>query len=610
MTTVGSLAYGIVANTSNFTVGVAGTKAELRDLKAAFLASQSPVERYSSAIEHLEGLAAKFPEKGEALRRTIGQMRTEMSQAQFASSALGQAMSKVGIVVDPVSASFRAFQMASGLVTSALHAMERASAAVFTEMERLNEVSQKAKNLGISSGSLVGLRGAAEDLGNVKDERFDNSLAKFGENIGQAAMDRAGPAFDALQRLGIDAKELSGLSLDKAFLRLADALQKVDNIDERLALSKGLLGKGGAELASALAAGGDEIRRLSEEQQKLSQTKFIDDTSIKDAIASVRDLKDGLQGVVSITASEFAPVVADVSKELTAALMGASGEGKEFRSAISDLATSVARLTDRLEAAASALNTINPLGSGVGSQITSTAIRAGLQGVPGGGLLTSGYDAASTLGGLALSPGDGPGRHEAALAKAREALEINKQSAEVERQTEIAARASEAEEKAAKAAALKADEEQFAEWERQTRAHLRDIKLEEDARAKQYHEAQQFAESLKTPSEKLGDQLEQLKEWSTNGFLDPETLAKGIDNLQGKAKAMLPPEIRDITPQSVQAVRAGSVEALRAQYNGKGGTSEKQLEEQRKQRQEQERATKFLEDIAKALPAAVVMEAS
>ncbi len=79
MTTVGSLAYSIVANTQQFTAGIAASKSELRTLKDAFLASQTVTERYSAAIEHLENLAAKFPEKAEGLRRTIAAMRTEMA---------------------------------------------------------------------------------------------------------------------------------------------------------------------------------------------------------------------------------------------------------------------------------------------------------------------------------------------------------------------------------------------------------------------------------------------------------------------------------------------------------------------------------------------------
>jgi hypothetical protein len=84
--TVGSLAYSIVANTQNFTAGVAASKAELKTLKDAFLASQTPTERFSMAIEHLESLAQKFPEKGEGIRRTIARMREEMTAGAAATT--------------------------------------------------------------------------------------------------------------------------------------------------------------------------------------------------------------------------------------------------------------------------------------------------------------------------------------------------------------------------------------------------------------------------------------------------------------------------------------------------------------------------------------------
>jgi hypothetical protein len=94
MTTVGSLAYSIVANTQNFTAGLTASRAELKTLKDAFIAGQTPTERYSMAIQHLQDLAQKFPAKAEGINRTIHKMREEMAGGFHAGAEGGDELSE------------------------------------------------------------------------------------------------------------------------------------------------------------------------------------------------------------------------------------------------------------------------------------------------------------------------------------------------------------------------------------------------------------------------------------------------------------------------------------------------------------------------------------
>src|SRR5690242_74667 len=78
--TVGTLAYQVVGNTAGLTAGLTATRSELKTLKAAFMESQTPVERYGMAVNELERLAQKFPEKADQIRRSIAAMNDEIAK--------------------------------------------------------------------------------------------------------------------------------------------------------------------------------------------------------------------------------------------------------------------------------------------------------------------------------------------------------------------------------------------------------------------------------------------------------------------------------------------------------------------------------------------------
>src|SRR5947209_2442702 len=136
MVTVGSLAYSISADTQKFTTGIVASRAELRQLKDAFLASQTPTERYSMAIEHLEELAHKFPAKAGVLHQTIHQMQHEMEHATPSAQFFHHAMEHLGIVFDPVSAGMKAFEFG---LESVHKGLELASEAVHAVGERMEQ---------------------------------------------------------------------------------------------------------------------------------------------------------------------------------------------------------------------------------------------------------------------------------------------------------------------------------------------------------------------------------------------------------------------------------------------------------------------------------------
>lgn len=301
MTTVGSLAYSIVANTQQFTAGIVASKSELRTLKDAFISTQTPTERFSQSIDHLTDLAQKFPAKADVINRSIAQMRGEMAKAEFDASRFGQVWNKLGFNIDPVNIAMRASSAAFGAVRDGV-------GAVIGQIEELRRLSHKADLLGVPERMLIGLSEAAEKLSGTDLPAFEAAFTKMSSNIASAAMGE-GDAGGALARLGLDPRSLSGKRADEQFLAVADALQKVQNAGERLALSKTILGKGSVELASTLAAGGDAIRRIADEEIRASQIDVVNVERIKEAHNALDDLGDTVKGLKNNLASAAAPAV-------------------------------------------------------------------------------------------------------------------------------------------------------------------------------------------------------------------------------------------------------------------------------------------------------------
>jgi hypothetical protein len=578
VTTVGSLAYSIAASTQNFTAGVAGSRQELKLLKQAFLESQSPAEKFSAAIAHLESLAQKFPDKAGPLNATIAKMRAEMTAANKPANMLGDIMGRLPIVVDPVSAAFQGANMAAGLFRSSLDTLADVASDVHDRMGELDETAKKARSLGISGADLIALRGAAQNIGGVAAEAFDSAFTTFTNRMAQAAIDGSGEAAKALERIGLSAGELSGITPTEAFLRVADAIEKVENPAERLHLAYQLLGKSGTELATTLAAGDEEIRKVMADVNELSQAEFIDFAGIEAANDATARLGAQFDGILNLLASEFAPLVDKIATDLSGGFSDATKQGEGLRDIIQLTALTTAALIDELEMLAPA---VAPL------QNVATFVSSAL-----GGLGAIGAEA---LSGAAAAQGGGSNlaamrqrqldlinqsRKGPTVAEIKQQEDTKAKAREAAKAAEDAKRAEDAKEKARKAAEAKELAEQVEAQKRQMEAARR----AEDALIKEHERAY---EATRTPAEKLRNELEDLERLRGTGLSD-QVFFRSLLDLRERATT----GIADASPKTVAAIRAGSLEALRI-----GTEKNPALDEAKKQTRQQEEMTRVLGEI-------------
>lgn len=562
MTTVGSLAYSIVANSQQFTAGVAASKSELRTLKDAFVASQSSTERFSQSIDHLTQLATKFPDKAETINRAIAKMRGEMKQAQFDASTLGQVWGRLGFNIDPVNLAFTAGSTAIRAGAAAFDMAKQAAEGVVNQIEHLNQLGHRADLVGVPLRSMIGLSEAAEKLSGTDLPTFEAAFTKMAGNIAEAAMDPEGSGAKALDRLGLDPTKLSAMRPDEQFLAIADALQKVENVGERLALSKTILGKGGVELASTLAAGGDAIRAIADEEIRASQIDFVQLDKIKEAHQAMDDLGDTIKGAANVAASEFAPVVTDISASLTSA----TGSGEELRATIHGLADVTQNWVHGIKEGASAFQTL--------SSYIPQSLRDYASGV------------STAMGVTAQLSRDNPA-------------------------TQAAVKASESKDAADKAAAFHAmeikaelDLASAVEYANKKRAdevekigHAFSTMID-GVNKEIADKGKQIADSLKTPAEKLKDDLFELQDSFRLGAISRDVYDRGLSDIRDKAEAMS--DINKPEKGITSAVYSASSAGIAARF-GTQGTDEKQLREQQKHTKEQEQTNVLLGEVKAAI---------
>lgn len=177
---------------------------------------------------------------------TIAEKRTEAMRSRFAAatksvSGLGAALG-VGIGVAAISNLARsAFDMASAL-------------------------SESAEKVGVSVEALQELRFAAQQTG-VSEDQLAAALNRLNKSMGELQLGKKG-AVDAFAEIGLAADDLKGKAPEEALRIIADALNKLPDVQQRVAVGSQIMGKGFSQLLPLINGGSAALNSYSEEARK------------------------------------------------------------------------------------------------------------------------------------------------------------------------------------------------------------------------------------------------------------------------------------------------------------------------------------------------------
>lgn len=197
------------------------------------------------------------------LRADVKGLQSGLARATKTTQASSAKMSKAAGTVGLAFKSMLAPLIGIAGVTLAIRKLK----GLADSMDRLAKLSVK---IGVDVGALSELEFVAERSG-IAFRSMAMALQRASVSIAEAA-EGTGEAKQAIEDLGISAKDLVKIPIDRQLEVIADAFLKVENDSKRSQLAVDIFGARGAALLQAMRTGGKGIRELREEARKAGLT--------------------------------------------------------------------------------------------------------------------------------------------------------------------------------------------------------------------------------------------------------------------------------------------------------------------------------------------------
>ena len=186
------------------------------------------------------------------------------------------------------------------------------TAITVSNLKSIDSLAKTASKIGTTTEALSALRYAAKVSG-VETTTLDMAMQRFTRRTAEAAKG-TGEAKGAIKALGLDAKELIQMPLDKRMLVLSDAFAKQTNKAEKLALAFKLFDSEGAALVNTLSLGSKEMKALMDEAGTLGLVMSTDATKgVEKANDAFFKLTSLFKGVSLQMTAGLAPAIEAIS---------------------------------------------------------------------------------------------------------------------------------------------------------------------------------------------------------------------------------------------------------------------------------------------------------
>lgn len=225
----------------------------------------------------------------------------------------------------------------AGVASAAVAASVAVFVAIDKITDRIDVLGKRAQKLGVEFEAFQGLAYAA-DIANVPIERLQQGMIKLAKNVYDAANGNK-EAEASFKKLGLSAASLQTMSLDKQYAAISDAIGKVSNKNEQLALAMKIFGKSGADQlllirdnTSGLIAEFDKLGITITESQRAASESFQD---------TKRKLEALLGGIADNVAADVAPAFTIMMEEITKNIIGVGDLKDAARSMASIIVSAV-----------------------------------------------------------------------------------------------------------------------------------------------------------------------------------------------------------------------------------------------------------------------------
>lgn len=236
------------------------------------------------ASNMIGNLAVNLKLETAAFERGAKAAEGRASKLQSKMAGIGNSLKGIGV------------GLAAGFGAGAIAGFTAVAASAFEMGSSLKEASQ---NVGVTVEALQELRFAASQTG-VSSENLNVALIRISKAIGELELGKKG-AVDAFKAIGLSVDDLKGKAPEVAIGIIADALNKLPNEQQRIALGSAIMGRGFAQLLPLIKEGSAGLNQFAEESRRNGQLTT-------EQAAKLDDLADGwekLKQKVTVATASF-----------------------------------------------------------------------------------------------------------------------------------------------------------------------------------------------------------------------------------------------------------------------------------------------------------------
>jgi hypothetical protein len=216
---------------------------------------------------------------------------------------------------------------------------------VKSSVETISAQVDLAKRVGASVGAIQSLQHAAQ-LSGASQEALAKTLGTLNQRLGEAAREGAGPAYEALQRLGLSARELSRMDADERIKALSDRMGELGLSTQQQADTLRSLGVRQQEIINLFQEGSGAIDAARQELKDWGVLLSDVDAA---KVEAAGDAWDKIGTIISGVGNQLAVALSPIIQEIAEYLGEAAKEGGGFGSVIDQAVSTGVQLFGALQ---------------------------------------------------------------------------------------------------------------------------------------------------------------------------------------------------------------------------------------------------------------------
>ncbi len=206
-----------------------------------------------------------------------------------------------------------------------------------------------ASKVGMTTEAFQKLSYAAK-LSGVDQEQLAGSLEKMQERLAEVAIEGGGPAADALKRFGINARDLTTMAPEQAFMKMVGVLEQIPNSMERIKVAKDIFGKSGTGMINLAMEGTASLKAMGLEASQLGVAlSAIDNAKLAETDDALDKIWLAISGVANTIAVQLSPYITAASEQFVEWMKSGVAAGSYIAQAIDWVTVAIGAVADVIQ---------------------------------------------------------------------------------------------------------------------------------------------------------------------------------------------------------------------------------------------------------------------